>query len=106
VLRHQQPQPQEIARDLLGQPLAHVPFQALLVDANLSVILAGALSQQQGGRVLAAGVELIEFLLEAVVGDDPSDRPETDLEVGLAQCLGDIRARDLQPTRRAGESDA
>jgi hypothetical protein len=43
VLGKQQPQSQEIARDLVGQELAHITLKTLRVDANLPLELAGAL---------------------------------------------------------------
>lgn len=59
MLGHQQPQPQEIARNFIGQTLAHLTFQTGRVGLFEALTFAGPLNGNEWRRVL--GVERVEF---------------------------------------------
>jgi len=63
VLGREQPQAQEVARDLIGQELSDLPLQALGVGALDADSLSGALCGQQWRRIF--GVEAVEFFFES-----------------------------------------
>lgn len=62
VLGREQPQAQEVARNLIGQELPDLPLQAWGVGALQAHLLSGALCGQNWRRVF--GVEAVEFFFE------------------------------------------
>ena len=53
MFRHQQPQAELIAGNLIGQQLPHVPLQALGIDRFSALFAASALGLDGGGRISA-----------------------------------------------------
>jgi hypothetical protein len=59
MLRDEQPQAELIARDFIGQQLAHVSLQAPGIDRFSPLFAASALGLDGAGR--SFGIKLVEF---------------------------------------------
>src|SRR6516165_282003 len=95
MLGSQQPNANLIARNFVGQQLAHLSLQAGRISGLESLFTVGPLGRHLLGErpFRATGVE---FFLQTKVADDSLDAANANQVVGLPELLGDDLGRSLR----------